>query len=603
MFNRMRSQPIPPAGVVIASGGNAGIAVACAAQALGVRCEVFVPEVCSPAKRAKLAQLGAHVTVGGSGYAEALQASLQRQRESGALLMHAYDQPEVVAGAGTLAAEVEDEAGLPDRALVSVGGGGLIAGIAAWFESRCRVEALEPVLAPTLHRARAAGRPVDVESPASPPIRSAHGASARSRGASAQQHVAATHVLDDAAIRAAQLALWTELRLAVEPAAALGLAALTTPHRRARARREGAAGDLRREPEPGLASSRERASASTCICVDSEWRAGGRPGRAARLTCGASSASARSPRSARAQTLAWASSYYLPAMLAAPMARDLGVSTPTVFAAFSVALSSRRCSGRTPAARSTAGAAGRCCRHQRRVRARPRRARAARRARRDCSPPGSCSASAWAAACTRRRSRRWCGSTARDSRNAITGITLIAGFASTVGWPLSALLEAQFGWRGACFAWAALHLVLGLPLNLLLPQRRRAAARRRRRRPTPTAAERGAGSAGARARLARSRSCSRRPGSSARRWRRTCRGCSRRAARRWRSAVAVGALVGPAQVGGAAARVRRAAPRPSAAVGAPRRADAPGRRGRARRSSARRRRRCSRCCTAPATAS
>jgi threonine dehydratase len=226
MFNRMRAQPIPAAGVVIASGGNAGIAVACAAQALGVRCEVFVPEVCSPAKRAKLAKLGAQVTVVGSGYSEALAASLQRQRESGALLMHAYDQPEVVAGAGTLAAEVEDEAGLPDRVLVSVGGGGLIGGIAAWFESRCRVEALEPVLAPTLHRARAAGEPVDVE---------VAGIAADSLGARrigliawqvAQRHVAASHLFDDAAIRAAQLALWSELRLAVEPAAALGLAAL-----------------------------------------------------------------------------------------------------------------------------------------------------------------------------------------------------------------------------------------------------------------------------------------------------------------------------------------------------------------------------------------
>src|SRR6476661_785379 len=118
MFNRMRANAIPAAGVVIASGGNAGIAVACAAHALGVRCEVFVPEVCSVAKRAKLAQLGARVTVGGAAYADALNASLARQRESGSLLMHAYDQPEVVAGAGTLAAEVEDEAGLPDRALV-----------------------------------------------------------------------------------------------------------------------------------------------------------------------------------------------------------------------------------------------------------------------------------------------------------------------------------------------------------------------------------------------------------------------------------------------------------------------------------------------------
>ena len=124
MFNRMRSNPIPAAGVVIASGGNAGIAVACAAKALGVRCEVFVPETSSRAKRDKLAALGAVVEVVGASYADALAASLARQADSGALLMHAYDQREVVIGAATLAAEVEAEAGLPDRALVSVGGGG-----------------------------------------------------------------------------------------------------------------------------------------------------------------------------------------------------------------------------------------------------------------------------------------------------------------------------------------------------------------------------------------------------------------------------------------------------------------------------------------------
>jgi len=226
MFNRMRANAIPVAGVVIASGGNAGIAVACAARALGVRCEVFVPEVSSLAKREKLLHLGAEVHVGGKSYAEALAASLLHQAETGALLMHAYDQPEVVAGAGTLAAEVEEDAGLPDRALVSVGGGGLIAGIAAWFEGRCPVEALEPALAPTLHHARAAGAPVDVE---------VSGIAADSLGARrigaiawdvAQRHVAASHLLDDDAIRAAQLELWQSLRLAVEPAAALPLAAL-----------------------------------------------------------------------------------------------------------------------------------------------------------------------------------------------------------------------------------------------------------------------------------------------------------------------------------------------------------------------------------------
>jgi threonine dehydratase len=226
MFNRMRSHAVPAAGVVVASGGNAGIAVAQAAKALGVRCEVFLPELSTPAKRAALAALGATVVIGGPAYVDALAACLARQRETGALLMHAYDQPEVVAGAGTLAAEIEEEAGLPDRVLVSVGGGGLIAGVAAWFASRCRVEALEPVGSPTLHAARAAGEPVDVEVSGL----AADALGARRIGSIAwpicQQHVSAVHLLPDEAIRAAQRQLWTNLRLAVEPAAALPLAAL-----------------------------------------------------------------------------------------------------------------------------------------------------------------------------------------------------------------------------------------------------------------------------------------------------------------------------------------------------------------------------------------
>jgi threonine dehydratase len=226
MFNRMLSLPIPAAGVIVASGGNAGIAVATAAQALGVPCEVFIPELTSAAKRQRLAALGATVCVGGAAYADALAACLQRQAASGALLMHAYDQPEVVAGAGTLALEIEAEAGLPDRVLVSVGGGGLIAGVAAWFAGRCRVEALEPAGAPTLHAARAAGAPVDVAVGGL----AADALGARRLGAVAwplcQRYVAAAHLLDDAAIAAAQHTLWRELRLAVEPAAALPLAAL-----------------------------------------------------------------------------------------------------------------------------------------------------------------------------------------------------------------------------------------------------------------------------------------------------------------------------------------------------------------------------------------
>ena len=174
----------PPAGVVIASGGNAGIAVAVAARALGVRCEVFVPGVVERAPSAtSCASSAPCVTVGGAGYADALAASLARQAATGALLMHAYDQREVVAGAGTLAAEVEADAGVPDRVLVSVGGGGLIAGIAAWFErplpgrgarARARADAARGA------RGRRAGRRRRLR--ASPPIRSARAASARSPG-------------------------------------------------------------------------------------------------------------------------------------------------------------------------------------------------------------------------------------------------------------------------------------------------------------------------------------------------------------------------------------------------------------------------------------
>lgn len=227
MLNRLLANPIPASGVIVASGGNAGIATAAAARELGVRCEVFVPTVSSAAKQAKLRELGAEVIVTGSVYAEALEACLARQRETGALLTHAYDQPEVVAGAGTLAREIEEQGGgAPDAVLVSVGGGGLIAGIASWFEQRTRVVALEPELAPTLYRAREAGEPVDVQVGGI----AADSLGARRIGAIAwdvtRRQVNEAVLLSDDAIRAAQLALWKNFKLAVEPAAALPLAAL-----------------------------------------------------------------------------------------------------------------------------------------------------------------------------------------------------------------------------------------------------------------------------------------------------------------------------------------------------------------------------------------
>lgn len=229
MLYRLLSNPIPGSGVIVASGGNAGIATAAAARELGVHCEVFVPTVSSPAKQAKLRELGAQVVVTGSVYAEALEACLARQQQTGALLTHAYDQPEVVTGAGTLACEIEEQGGVvPEAVLVSVGGGGLIGGVAAWFEQRSRVVALEPELAPTLYRARGAGAPVDV---------AVSGIAADSLGAKrigalsweiTQRFVPQALLLPDDAIRQAQLWLWKEMKLAVEPAAALPVAALQT---------------------------------------------------------------------------------------------------------------------------------------------------------------------------------------------------------------------------------------------------------------------------------------------------------------------------------------------------------------------------------------
>jgi threonine dehydratase len=226
MFNRLLANEVPAAGVIAASGGNAGIATATAARALGVPAEIFVPTAISAAKRERLEGLGARVVVTGAAYADAFAACQQRQHESGALMMHAYDQSEVLAGAGTLAREIEQQAGVPDALLVSVGGGGLVGGIASWFAGRTQIVALEPQGAPTLHHALAAGEPADVDVSGL----AADALGARRIGQLAwevvQRHPLASLLLDDAAIRDAQRLLWQSFKLAVEPAAALPLAAL-----------------------------------------------------------------------------------------------------------------------------------------------------------------------------------------------------------------------------------------------------------------------------------------------------------------------------------------------------------------------------------------
>ena len=228
-FNRMLSAaaPLPAAGVVAASGGNHGAAVACAARALGVSAEIFVPEIAGAAKRALIAGYGARLVVGGTAYDEARTASERRAAETGALLVHAYDQPEVVAGQGTVAAEFEEDAPDLTHLLVATGGGGLIGGIAAWHAgSGVEVVGVEPEGCPALFEALRAGRPV----PAPVGGVAADSLGARQVGrlafAVARWHVAAAVLVPDAAIRAAQRVLWAAARVVAEPGGAAALAAL-----------------------------------------------------------------------------------------------------------------------------------------------------------------------------------------------------------------------------------------------------------------------------------------------------------------------------------------------------------------------------------------
>jgi threonine dehydratase len=226
-FNRMLALDVPPAGVIAASGGNFGIAVAYAARELGHRAEVFVPQTSPVTKIARLRSLGADVRVVPGYYPDALAASEARAAAGGALFMHAFDQPEVVGGAGTIGIELDEQAPGASTVIVAVGGGGLIAGIAAWFAGRVRVVGVEPNGCPTLHAALAAGAPVDVE---------VGGIAADGLGAGragtiafgiAQRFVDRVVLVDDDAIRDAQSRLWAQTRIIAEPGAAAALAGLT----------------------------------------------------------------------------------------------------------------------------------------------------------------------------------------------------------------------------------------------------------------------------------------------------------------------------------------------------------------------------------------
>lgn len=217
---------LPASGVVAASGGNHGLAVSWAAGQLGVPATVFVPVTAPASKVAGLRRLGADVHLVGERYADALAAAVEHQRTSGALAVHAYDEPAVVAGQGTVGLELSEQAGGVDTVLVAVGGGGLAGGIAAAMAGEARVVGVEPLGCPTWHDAYAAGGPVDVE---------VGGLASDALGATRLGDVAwsvleltgATSVLVEPGdvARARQL-LWQQLHMVVEPGGAVAVAAL-----------------------------------------------------------------------------------------------------------------------------------------------------------------------------------------------------------------------------------------------------------------------------------------------------------------------------------------------------------------------------------------
>jgi len=225
-FNTLLQAQVGQGGVATASGGNHGAAVAYAARELGHRAKIFVPEISSPAKVARIASYGAEVVQKGQNYSEALALCDAWIAESGAAGVHAYDAEATLEGQGTLARELEDQAPAIDTLLVAVGGGGLIGGIAAWYQSGVKIVGVEPVTCPTLHASLAAGERVPVKT---------SGLAADSLGATtvgrlmfeiAKDHIPKVALVTDDDIRAAQRKLWREMQVVTEPGGAAAFAAL-----------------------------------------------------------------------------------------------------------------------------------------------------------------------------------------------------------------------------------------------------------------------------------------------------------------------------------------------------------------------------------------
>lgn len=226
-FSFLTARVIPEAGVVAASGGNFGLAIAYAAKELGLTATIFVPSTSPPEKIGRISDFGAEVRVIPGYYGEALEASRRWATESGALEAHAFDQPEVVAGQGTCGLEIMEQVPDVDSVLVAVGGGGLIGGIASWIRGEARVIGVEPESCPAFRAARLAGEPVEVE---------VGGVAASSLGASklgeeawlANQWIDASLLVSDEEIIDAQSWLWETCRVLAEPGACTAIAALST---------------------------------------------------------------------------------------------------------------------------------------------------------------------------------------------------------------------------------------------------------------------------------------------------------------------------------------------------------------------------------------
>lgn len=224
-FTNLLTRDVPPAGVVAASGGNHGAAVAYAAMRLGLPCTIFVPTVTSPAKLARIESYGAKLVIGGDRYQDAYEASLEFQASTGALAVQAFDSVETLLGQGTLGLELEQQSEL-DTLLVSVGGGGLIGGIASWYEGRIRIVAVEPEGAPTLHDALAAGHPVDAPAGSIASDSLAPRRVGKLNYQIASRYVERVVLVNDDEILASRAALWEHARIASEPGGAAAYAAL-----------------------------------------------------------------------------------------------------------------------------------------------------------------------------------------------------------------------------------------------------------------------------------------------------------------------------------------------------------------------------------------